>query len=263
MLSPFIRDNELIRPQSEPSALAALADKLSYRVNLPEEDRAAILALPALVKAVKPHKYLVTERERTQHSCLILSGYSICSKIVANGARQILAIHMRGQLVDLQAALLRVADHNVQMLTAGKVALISHEAIIDLATRRPAISHAMWIDTLIDASIMREWITNIGRRNARTRIAHLFCEFSLRLKLAGLGRHDQYELPMTQEQLADATGLTPVHVNRTIKGLEADGLITRPNPRSIRIADWRALAEEGDFDSSYLYLRAGEVVDVR
>jgi CRP-like cAMP-binding protein len=113
----------------------------------------------------------------------------------------------------------------------------------------------MWIDTLVDASIFREWIANVGRRDARTRIAHLLCEFSLRLKSAGLGDETGYELPMTQEQLADATGLTSVHVNRTMKALQKEGLIERPNPRSIYIGDWRKLADAGDFDSNYLHMQ--------
>ena len=116
----------------------------------------------------------------------------------------------------------------------------------------------MWTDTLVDGSIFREWIANVGRRDARTRMAHLLCEFSLRLKVAGLGTDDQYELPMTQEQLADATGLTSVHVNRTLKALERDGLIQRSNPRFVQIGDWRKLAEAGDFDSNYLHLRGNE-----
>jgi CRP-like cAMP-binding protein len=118
----------------------------------------------------------------------------------------------------------------------------------------------MWIDTLVDSAIFREWIMKVGRRDARTRLAHLFCEFSLRLKLAGLGQYTDYELPMTQEQLADATGLTPVHVNRTIKTLEGDGLINRSSARSIEIGDWRKLAKVGDFDSTYLHLREGDLV---
>lgn len=101
-------------------------------------------------------------------------------------------------------------------------------------------------------------MTNVGRRDARTRVAHLLCEFSLRLKVAGLGDESDYELPMTQEQLADATGMTSVHVNRTLKGLEAAGLIDRSNPRSIQIGDWRKLADVGDFDSNYLHLRENE-----
>ena len=98
----------------------------------------------------------------------------------------------------------------------------------------------------------------MGRRDARTRLAHLLCEFALRLRIAGLGHDTNYELPMTQEQLADATGMTSVHVNRTIKTLEAEGLIERSNPRSIHIGDWRKLAEVGDFDSNYLHLREND-----
>jgi CRP-like cAMP-binding protein len=158
-------------------------------------------------------------------------------------------------MVDLQNSMLKVADHSVQMLTSGKVAMIPREAINRVTLERPTIGLAMWIDTLVDASIFREWIANVGRRDARTRIAHLLCEFSLRLKSAGLGDETGYELPMTQEQLADATGLTSVHVNRTIKALQKEGLIERPNPRSIYIGDWRKLADAGDFDSNYLHMQ--------
>ena len=165
---------------------------------------------------------------------------------------------MKGEVVDLQNSLLKVADHSVQMLTSGKVAMIPREAVIQLTMDRPKIAHAMWIDTLVDASIFREWITNVGRRDARKRIAHLLCEFAVRLRIAGLGADTRYQLPMTQDQLADATGLTPVHVNRTLKSLEAEGLIERPDPRSICIGDWRKLAEVGDFDTNYLHLRDDE-----
>ena len=120
----------------------------------------------------------------------------------------------------------------------------------------------MWLDTLIDGSIFREWIANVGRRDARTRLAHLLCEFALRLKVAGLATSGRYELPMTQEQLADATGLTSVHINRTIRGLELDGFIERDDPRSIHITDWDRLAEIGDFQSEYLHLHVGDVVIV-
>jgi CRP-like cAMP-binding protein len=154
--------------------------------------------------------------------------------------------------------MLKVADHSVEMLTEGEVAMIPREAVIDLTHERPRVGPAMWIDTLVDASIFREWIANVGRRDSRTRRAHLSCEFSLRLRVAGLGEDTRYELPMTQEQMADATGLTGVHVNRTMKVLEKEGLIERPNPRATRIGDWRQLAVVGDFDSNYLHLRANE-----
>ncbi len=179
-------------------------------------------------------------------------------KIVAGGARQIVALHMKGDIVDLQNSLLGTADHSVQMLTAGKVAMIPREAITRTAFERPNVGKAMWIDTLVDASVFREWIANVGRRDARTRVAHILCEFSLRLKIAGMGEQNGYEMPMTQEQLGDATGLTSVHINRTLKSLEADQLITRTTPRSIVVGDWRKLAEAGDFNSAYLHLHQAD-----
>lgn len=243
---------------TDPTTLQPLVRKLGYRSELDADDRAAILALPFTVKLIERHHYVVREHDMATHSCLMLSGYAVRSKMVATGARQIVSIHMKGEMVDLQNSLLGKADHSVQMLTASRVALFPREEILKIAAERPMVGRAMWIDTLVDGSIFREWIVNVGRRDARTRIAHLLCEFSLRLKVAGIGEEGRYELPMTQEQLGDATGLTSVHVNRTIKGLEADGLIERSDPRSINIGDWRKLAEAGDFDSNYLHLREDE-----
>ena len=216
------------------------------------------MALPHLVKRLENNHYIIREGDVATHSCLMLSGFSVRHKIVGGGARQIVAIHMKGEMVDLQNSLLEEADHSVQMLTEGEVAMIPRGEILRIAFERPAIGKAMWMDTLVDASIFREWIANVGRRNARTRIAHLLCEFGLRMKVAGLGIGEGYDLPMTQEQLADSTGLTAVHVNRTIKLLEAEGLIARSSPRSIAIGDWRTLANAGDFDSHYLHLKVAE-----
>jgi len=244
--------------QTNSSTLQPLIEKLAYRVKLSAEDRAAILALPFTLRTVERGQFIVRERELAKYSCVMLAGYSIRSKMTARGDRQIVAIHMKGEVVDLQNSLLEVADHSVQMLTAGNVAQIPREEVIQLTLDRPTIARAMWIDTLVDASIFREWITNVGRRDARTRVAHILCEFAVRLRIAGLGQETHYDLPMTQEQLADATGLTSVHINRTMKALEAEGLIERPNPRSIWIGDWRKLAEVGDFDTNYLHLRENE-----
>ena len=164
-----------------------------------------------------------------------------------------MSIHMKGDLIDLQNSLLGVADHNVQMLTGGQVALMPVQAIRDLAFRRPSIGMAMWYETLVEGSIFREWVLNIGRRDARTRIAHLLCEFALRLEVAELGKATSYELPITQEQLADAVALTSVHVNRTLRKLEEDGLITRTK-RMITIVDWKELVKVADFQPRYLHL---------
>jgi CRP-like cAMP-binding protein len=134
-----------------------------------------------------------------------------------------------------------------------EAAVIPVEAIQEIAFERPAIGRAMWYETLVDGSIFREWTLNVGRRNARARAAHLLCEFALRLELAGLGERCDYELPMTQEQLGDALGLTSVHTNRTLMSLGQAGLITRTN-RAIQIIDWPGLAQIGDFDAAYLHL---------
>ena len=239
--------------------LEPMARTLAYRLNLSAEDRAAILRLPHAVKTIERGHYMVRERARATHTCLMLSGLSVRSKVVGTGHRQIVAVHMKGDMVDLQNSLLQVADHSVEALTTSKVAMIPRDEIIRLAEERPQVGRALWLDTLVEGSISREWVANIGRRDARTRIAHLLCEFAVRLRVGGLVLDDRhYELPMTQEQIADATGMTAVHVNRTIRALESEELIHRPHPRAIQYRDWRALAEVGDFDSNYLHLHESE-----
>jgi CRP-like cAMP-binding protein len=241
-----------------PSVLKPMVCKLAYWAEFDAADEDAILNLPHRTKRIERLGYIAREREKISHSCLLVSGFAIRHKIVASGARQIVAIHMDGDLVDLQNSFLEVADHSVQVITDAEVALIPRHAIRELAFDRPRVGMAMWFDTLVDASIFREWIANVGRRDAHARIAHLLCEFSLRLKVAGLGEATDYELPMTQEHIADCTGLTPVHVNRMLKLLETEKLISRRSSRSVTIGNWRKLASAGDFDSNYLHLREDE-----
>ena len=247
--------------QDKPSAstLEPMLRKLEYRQKLDASDRAAVLALPHKIKRLERHDYIVREGDRSRFSCVLLSGFAVRQKIVGSGHRQIVAIQMKGESVDLQNSLLGVADHAVQMLTPGEIAMIPRQQVLQIAAERPAVGRAMWLDTLVDGSIFREWVANVGRRDARTRVAHLLCEFSLRLKHAGLGEQSNYELPMTQDQLADTTALTAVHVNRTLKVLEAEGLIKRTSARSIHISNWRDLADAGDFQSTYLHLREGDL----
>ena len=252
-------------PPQPNSPLQPMVDKLAYWAQLDtfwgqftEEDADALRSLPHRTKKVERHGYLVREREKTTHSCVLLSGYAMRHKIVMGGSRQIVAVHMKGDLVDLQNSFLGVADHSVQVLTDSEVAFIPRDAIKRLGFERPNVGMAMWHDTLVDGSVFREWIANVGRRDSHTRIAHLLCEFALRLKVAGLGKETDYELPMTQEQIADCVGLTSVHVNRTLKTLEAENLITRKTSRGIIIGDWKKLADAGDFDSNYLHLRESE-----
>jgi CRP-like cAMP-binding protein len=240
--------------QLHSAPLAPMVRKLEYWAVLSDDDRAAVLALPHSTRTIEPHGYIVREGDRPTHSCLLRSGFVYRHKMVGIGARQILAIHMDGDMVDLQNSLLGTADHNVQALGRAEVAFIPREAIRRIAFERPAIGMAMWLDTLVDGSVFREWLANVGRRDARTRIAHLLCEFALRMDAAGLGTRSRYELPMTQEELGDCTGLTPVHVNRTLRAMDAEQLIVRTK-RSVIIENWKRLAEAGDFQSSYLHMR--------
>jgi CRP-like cAMP-binding protein len=187
---------------------------------------------------------------------LLLSGYAYRHKVTGDGQRQIMAIHLPGEFLDLQNSFLGVADHNVQALTRCEIAVLPVVALQELAESHPLVGRAMWIDTLIDAAIYREWLVNVGRRNALSRLAHLLCEFALRLEQAGLAGERGYELPMTQEQLADTTGLTSVHVNRVLKELGHRRLIQR-NKRAVTILDWAGLQDVGDFSSRYLHIEVG------
>jgi CRP-like cAMP-binding protein len=235
------------------SPLAPMLRKLMQWSPIDAADQEAILALPHRVRPLAAGSYIARQGEMARHSCVLVSGFAYRHKVVGDGGRQILSLHMKGDLVDLQNSFLKTADHNVQAITKGEAAMIPREAIRELAFARPAVGMAMWHDTLVDGSIQREWTANVGRRDARTRMAHLLCEFGVRLEQAGLGTVCNYNLPMTQEQIADATGLTSVHVNRTLMGLDREGWTER-NVRSVYIKDWDRLAAVGDFDPSYLHL---------
>ncbi|MDB5691800.1 MAG: Crp/Fnr family transcriptional regulator [Alphaproteobacteria bacterium] len=244
---------------SEQPALEMLAQRLDALSPLDEADKAAIVALPHTLRVMKAHEYIVREGDKAENSCLLRSGFASRHKIVANGSRQIVSVHMMGDMVNLQNSLLKTADHSVQALTDAEVAFIPGKAIVALAAARPAIAIAMWLDTLIDGAVFREWIANVGRRDAKARTAHVLCEFALRQERAGLATRNKYDLPMTQEQLGDALGLTSVHVNRTLKALEEARLIAR-DKRTVTIADWEALRKVGDFDPSYLFLELSEEI---
>ena len=153
------------------SKLAPMIHKLEESGRLGDADRQAVLELPHRLIQLRPQEYIVREGDAAQNSCLMLSGYSFRNKVAGNGGRQVFSIHMRGDLADLQNSLLGRADHNLQALDHVEVALIPVAAIQDIAIARPAVGRAMWFQTLVDASIFREWTLNVGRRDARTRAA--------------------------------------------------------------------------------------------
>jgi CRP-like cAMP-binding protein len=227
--------------------------KLGSRRALDPDDRKALLALPHTLKSLKANEFLVREDDVPTHACVLLSGYAIRHKIAGNGGRQIFSIHMKGDVVDLQNVILQRADCNVETLTDVDVALIPLHAISHIAATRPLIGQAMWHEASVDAAINREWMLSIGRRDSRARIAHLLCEFSVRLSNGESKNNLRYEFPMTQEQIADALGLTSIHVNKMLKVLEKDGIIDRVR-RKVRILEFEILARIADFDQKYLYI---------
>jgi CRP-like cAMP-binding protein len=224
------------------------------RHGLGKEDGIALSSLPMKVSDVKASSYLMKEGDQPTHCCILISGYVNRHKLSQNGSRQIISIHMAGDIIDLQQLLLKRADHNVQCLTAARVGTVAVEDIRKLTSASASIADALWRDSLVDASIFREWVLNVGRRDAAARIAHLLCEFGVRSEAAGLSTGGSFELPMTQEQLADATGMTTVHVNRTLKKLASLGLIER-KMRSITVNDWQRLKQMADFRETYLHER--------
>jgi CRP-like cAMP-binding protein len=132
------------------------------------------------------------------------------------------------------------------------VAIVPKELLLQVMSARPAVRQAIWLDSLLDASVFREWVVNVGRRDAKQRIAHLLCELALRMEAAGLGQKPLFDFPLTQEHIADATGLTAVHTNRTLQALRKSGLISLAASK-LTILDWDALAEAGDFSERYLH----------
>ena len=237
---------------AEQSAALGLIRKLERLAPLDAADHAAIGSLPFAIRTVAPGQFLVREGSRSSDCCLLVAGHACRHKVTHDGDRQIVSFHMRGDIVDLCHLQLPTADHNVQAVTKATVACIPAARLREVARARPSIADALWRDALIDASRVREWMLNVGRRDARSRVAHLICEFGLRSEAAGLGTADRFDMPLTQEQIGDATGLTPVHVNRMLRRLGLDGLIGRERQK-MRILDWNRLRLIAGFDDSYLH----------
>jgi CRP-like cAMP-binding protein len=162
-------------------------------------------------------------------------------------------VHVPGDFVDLHGYLLKRLEDNVSALTPARIALFSHAALTVITEREPHLARLLWLSTLMDAAVQRERILSIGRRSAYGRIAHLICELFVRLEVVGLTEGDSFRLPITQLDLADASGLTSVHVNRMLRRLRSEGLLTFRNS-VVEIHDRKGLERAADFDRSYLFL---------
>lgn len=240
-------------PNAHP--LAVIVRKLGQRTQLDQAETDVLIALPYRAASINTGDHLIREGDRADGCIALLSGFAYLSKIAGDGSRQILGIHLQGDLIGLQAALLHRADHSIQAMTPARVAYIPHQAIIAAAHAHPAIATALWRESFVDTSVASEWLLNVGQRDARRRIAHLLCEIALRQEATGACQPPDYVWPLTQEQVGDATGLTSVHVNRTLQALRADSLIQLSRQR-LTITDWPRLRAAGDFSPAYLHLPA-------
>jgi CRP-like cAMP-binding protein len=234
--------------------LAPVIRKLESILKLTDEERSAVLRLPIQVAALKADQDIVREGDVPSRCFAVLEGFACTFKLTGQGKRQILAFHIPGDIPDLQSLHVDVLDFSIGTITPCTVAFIQHVALHALCERQPRIAAAFWRETLIDASIFREWVTNVGRRQAYARLAHLLCEQVVRLTAVGLAQDHRCSLPMTQTELADATGMTTVHVNRTLQELRGNGLIELRGS-SLQVLDWDRLREAGDFDPRYLHLK--------
>jgi len=213
----------------------------------------SLAMLPIQVLPLRPGQYIVREGDRPTRSCLVIDGFVSASKTTGDGDRQIASFYVPGDIPDLQSLHLGVMDISFEAITPCTVGYIPHEALHRLIADHPRLGAALWRTTLVDAAIYREWVANVGRRNADSRLAHLFCEIMMRLKAVGLAEENSCELPMTQTELGDALGISVVHVNRTLQKLRRDGLISFKNKR-LTVLDWKRLSDVGDFDPTYLHL---------
>jgi CRP-like cAMP-binding protein len=235
------------------TVISRLIRKLERRDVLSGEEKQALKSAVARVKEARMDEDLVREGDRPSESTLLLEGFAARYKLLRNGRRQITALHIPGDFVDLHSFLLKTMDHGVVALTPCRVGLVPHSTLREITETYLHLGRLLWLSTLIDAAIHREWLVAMGRRPAFNQIAHLLCELFLRLQAVGLTQGMSFELPLTQAELGDVLGLSTVHVNRVIQQLRADGLVTWSEQR-IAIEDWAQLQEVAEFDPTFLNL---------
>jgi CRP-like cAMP-binding protein len=231
--------------------LQPFLDRLNRRSVLTIEEQEAVLNLSGHAEQVHAKRDFVPLGDHVDHSCLVLAGIVGRFDQTDEGSRQITALHLPGDMCDLHSVVQPLATSALEALSVATILRIPHSAIRGLAARYPALAEAFWRDCTVDAAILAQWVVNIGRRDAKTRIAHLLCEMATRLHANARGNEFVFDLPVTQMQLADATALTAVHVNRTLQSLRADGLI-KWSQRIIRVPDWERLVACAEFNPAYL-----------
>ncbi|MBA3526660.1 MAG: Crp/Fnr family transcriptional regulator [Sphingomonas sp.] len=237
---PYPTDNPLIR-------------KLGRFVPLSGAECAALEQLSANSRKHPAGTDLIVEGDKPKAVFLILKGWAYRYKHLADGRRQIMAYLIPGDLCDIQIFLFEKMDHSIGLLSDAVVVKIPAAEILDLMDRFPRIERALLWGTLVDEATLREWLLNVGQRFALQRVAHLFCELCVRLSVVGLvDDAESFSLPLTQAELADTTGMTTVHINRTLQRMRKEQLIAMSHGR-LTILDFERLAEISGFTQTYLH----------
>jgi CRP-like cAMP-binding protein len=222
---------------------------------LPLEEREAIEDAVSHYLDVPPDVDMVSAHDLVDECKLIVEGWACRYGTLPDGRRQIMALHMGGDFVDLQSFPLKRMDHSVGTLTRCRVAVFPHAALTDITRRFPHLTRLLWLTTLLDATILRQWLLSVGRRWAVERLAHLLCELLVRLQVVGLSNGKTITLPLTQIELADALGVSPVHAHRVVSELRDRKLVLWRGQR-IDILDRAGLEALAQFDATYLALES-------
>jgi CRP-like cAMP-binding protein len=238
---------------ADETVLATFLRKLEARDVLTDNERRTLVAAAGDEVRFPAGADLVREGARPDVSMLVLDGFTTRYRDAADGSRQIMAIHIPGDFVDLHSFLLREMDHSVGALSACRVMRFPHANLRTITEDHPHLTRLLWLMTLIDSSIHREWLA-AAAQPAPEQIAHLICELYVRLGITGLiGADQSFTLPMTQMELGEALGLSAVHINRSLQQLRSENLFTWQN-QVIRILDWDGLKRRAAFDDRYLHL---------
>jgi CRP-like cAMP-binding protein len=231
----------------------AVASKLEAFTRLSADDKAALGQVSRNMRSVEARRDLISEGDKPRFVHLVLDGWGCRYKQLPDGKRQIVSIFVPGDFCDVNVYILKYMDHSIGAITRLKVAMITPEEMSALTSERPRITQALWWHELVTAAIQREWTLNLGQRSAYERLAHLLVELYIRLKTVGRANDGRCDFPLTQNDLADATGLTAVHVNRTLQELRRDNLIELDR-KQLQILDLSRMMDVSMFNPNYLHL---------
>ncbi|MBD8547452.1 Crp/Fnr family transcriptional regulator [Sphingomonas sp. CFBP 8760] len=221
------------------------------RHRLSEEELTLLDQTMDRVRDLPNRHTLVRAGDRVRTSTLLLDGFMCRYMDDHSGYRQLVAIHVPGDFVDLHAFPMERLDHDVATLSPARIASWTHDTLEEIVETRPHLTRMLWFSTLLDASVHREWIFRMGRLDAEARIAHFMCELKVRLDMVGMVENDRFLLPLKQADVAEACGLTGVHVNRVLRSLrERELMIFRAG--QVTIVNWKQLTALGQFDPAYL-----------